>query len=46
MTGQQIEQRLGTLTTTASDVALTIEAIAAGLYAGLPGRFAGAYATW
>ncbi len=42
----QLNARLETLTAVAPDVATTIEAIAAGLYAGFPGTFAGVYTTW
>lgn len=42
----QLEARLSTLTAVAPDVATTIEAIAAGLFAGHPGAFSGAYAAW
>lgn len=40
-----LDERLGTLTAVASDVATTIEAIAAGLYVGIP-AFAGTYVSW
>lgn len=42
----QVGERLTTLTAVGSDVATTIEAIAAGLYAGLPGKWSGTYVAW
>lgn len=43
---EQINTRLETLTTVAPDVATTIEAIAAGLFAGVPGTFTGLFTNW
>lgn len=42
----QLSARLETLTAVAPDVATTIEAIAAGIYAGHPGAFSGTYVSW
>jgi hypothetical protein len=42
----QLSARLETLTAVAPDVATTIEAIAAGIYAGQPGAFSGSYVLW
>lgn len=42
----QLSARLETLTAVAPDVATTIEAIAAGIYAGQPGTFSGAFVSW
>ena len=46
LTAIQLGERLGALTAVGSDVATTIEAIAAGLYAGLPGTWSGGYVAW
>lgn len=45
-TSAQLGERLATLTAVGSDVSTTIEAIAAGLYAGLPGGWSGGYVAW
>jgi hypothetical protein len=42
----QLSARLETLTAVAPDVATTIEAIAAGIYAGHPGAFSGTFVSW
>ncbi len=42
----QVGERLGTLTAVGSDVATTLEAIASGMYAGMPGRWSGVYVAW
>ena len=42
----QLDERLATVTAVAPDVATTIEAIAAGLYVGHSGTFAGTYMVW
>ena len=42
----ELEQRLATLTATAPDVALTIEAIAAGIYFGKRGSWGGTFISW
>ena len=41
-----INERMATLTAVAPDAATTIEAIAAGLYAGTPGSWAGYFVAW
>ena len=46
LSAEQINTRLATLTAVAPDVATTIEAIAAGLFAGVPGTFTGLFANW
>jgi hypothetical protein len=46
LTGAELGARLSTLTAVGSDVATTIEAIASGLYAGLPGTWSGGYVAW
>lgn len=42
----ELNERLNTLTTIASDVSLTIEAIAAGIFAGKAGVWGGSYVSW
>lgn len=42
----ELNERLATLTTIAPDVALTIEAIAAGIYAGKAGSWGGTFTSW
>lgn len=42
----ELNERLNTLTTIASDVSLTIEAIAAGIFAGKSGAWGGSYVSW
>jgi hypothetical protein len=46
LTPVQLGERLSSLTAVGSDVATTIEAIAAGLYAGFPGKWSGGYVAW
>ncbi len=46
VTELELNERLSTLTTIASDVSLTIEAIAAGIYAGKIGAWGGSYVSW
>ena len=46
VTELELNERLSTLTTIASDVSLTIEAIAAGIYAGKVGAWGGSYVSW
>lgn len=46
LTAVQLGERLAGLTAVGSDVSTTIEAIAAGLYAGLPGTWSGGYVAW
>ena len=46
LTADFVNERLTTLTAVGSDVATTIEAIAAGLYVGATGRWAGYYVAW
>lgn len=42
----ELEERLATLTATAPDVVLTIEAIAAGIYVGKRGTWGGTFVSW
>jgi hypothetical protein len=46
LTSAQLAERLSTLTAVGSDVATTIEALASGLYVGLPGTWSGGYVAW
>ena len=46
LTPAQVEQRIGALAVAGSDVVSTLEAIAAGLYAGTAGTWGGTYVAW